>query len=201
MANVLPTKSNLMAAKRSRALASTGFALMDRKRSILMREIMGLIDKAESLQSQIDTVFSEAYDALRAANIDLGVSDSVAESVAPATDVDIRHRSVMGVEIPSVHTEKKSLTLPYGFIDTSSDLDVAYIKFNKVKELICDLAETENTIYRLAYSIKKAQKRSNALKNVVIPNFDMTIKDISENLEEKEREEFVRLKVIKNDRQ
>lgn len=200
MANVLPTKSNLIAAKRSRALAATGFSLMDRKRSILMREIMSLIDRAENLQSQIDTVFSDAYDALRAANIDLGACDQVAESVTPDTDITIRHRSVMGVEIPSVHTAEKPLTLPYGFIDTSSALDVAYINFNRVKSLIGDLAETENTIYRLAYSIKKTQKRSNALKNIVIPNFDRTIKEITESLEEKEREEFSRLKVIKKGR-
>lgn len=200
MANILPTKSNLIAAKRSRSLAATGFSLMDRKRSILMREIMNLIDKAESLQTQIDTVFTEAYSALRTANIDLGTCDQVAESVTPDTDITIRHRSVMGVEIPSVHTEKKPLTLPYGFIDTSSTLDEAYISFNKVKELIRDLAETENTIYRLAYSIKKTQKRSNALKNIVIPSFDHTIKEITESLEEKEREEFARLKVIKRSR-
>jgi len=200
MANMLPTKSNLLAAKRSRKLAYTGFSLMDKKRSILMREIMGLIDKAQSLQEQIDTVFSDAYTALRAANIDLGKCDQIAESVPPDTDVTFRHRSVMGVEIPMVYIDPKPLTLPYGFIDTSSTLDVAYINFNKVKELIRDLAETENTILRLAYNIKKTQKRSNALKNVVIPDFDKTIKEITDSLEEKEREEFVRLKVIKNNR-
>ena len=59
------------------------------------------------------------------------------------------------------------------------------------------LAEIENSIYRLAQAIKKAQKRANALKNIVIPGFDETIRVITEALEEKEREEFVRLKVIK----
>lgn len=200
MANMLPTKSNLIAAKRSRKLAATGFSLMDKKRTILMREIMGLIDKSQDLQNQIDTVFAEAYTALRKANIDLGKCDKIAECVPIDDGVTFRHRSVMGVEIPSVQAEQKPLTLPYGFIGTSSTLDVAYINFNKVKELIRDLAETENTILRLAYNIKKTQKRSNALKNVVIPNFDATIKDIADSLEEKEREEFVRLKVIKNTR-
>ena len=44
---------------------------------------------------------------------------------------------------------------------------------------------------------KKSQKRANALKNIVIPELEETIKFISESLEEKEREEFSRLKVIK----
>ena len=60
MANMLPTKGNLMAAKRSRSLAQTGYELMDRKRNILIRELMALMDTAKDLQSQIDTVFTQA---------------------------------------------------------------------------------------------------------------------------------------------
>ena len=60
------------------------------------------------------------------------------------------------------------------------------------------LAEVENSVYRLANNIRKTQKRANALKNISIPRFEETIKFISESLEEKEREEFSRQKVIKN---
>ena len=60
------------------------------------------------------------------------------------------------------------------------------------------LAEVENSVYRLANTIRKTQKRANALKNISIPRFEKTIKFISESLEEKEREEFSRQKVIKN---
>ena len=67
MANLLPTKGNLIAAKRSRTLARTGYELMDRKRNILIRELMGMIDTAKELQGQIDAVFTEAYTALQAA--------------------------------------------------------------------------------------------------------------------------------------
>ena len=71
------------------------------------------------------------------------------------------------------------------------------VKFHKVKELTKELAEMENTIYRLAFTIKKTQKRANALRNIVIPGYESTIALITEALEEKEREEFSRLKVIK----
>ena len=85
----------------------------------------------------------------------------------------------------------------FGFLGTTSALDEAYKKFIKVRQLTLEMAELENSIYRLAYFIKKAQKRANALHNIVIPGLDEDIARIGEELEEKEREEFVRLKVIK----
>ncbi len=198
MAAVLPTKGNLMATKRSRALARTGYELMDRKRNILIREIMALMEQAREVQDQIDTVFTEAYAALQRANIDLGICDRLAEAVDLDDSLEIRFRSVMGVELPHLAGASAPARPDYGFAFTSSALDDAYVKFRRVKELTRRLAEVETSIYRLAESIKKAQKRANALENIVIPGFDETIRVITDALEEKEREEFVRLKVIKS---
>ena len=197
MSAILPTKGNLMATKRSRALARTGYELMDRKRNILVREMMSLMDTAKAVQDQIDTVFAEAYQSLQTANIKLGICDRIAEAVDVDESLDIRYRSVMGVELPHIPDTAPPPRLEYGFATTSSALDECYIKFHKVKDLIRQLAEVETSIYRLAESIKKAQKRANALQNIVIPGFDETIRFITDALEEKEREEFVRLKVIK----
>ena len=194
---VLPTRGNLIATKHSLELASTGYELMDRKRNILVREMMGLIDRAEELQSQIDTVFSDAYAALQRANISLGICDRIAESTDIDDSLQIRIRSVMGVEIPTVQADETPPGLQYGLFHTSAALDDAMIKFNRAKELCRQLAELENTIYRLAAAIRKTQKRANALKNIVIPDYTETVKQINEALEEKEREEFARLKVIK----
>ena len=66
-----------------------------------------------------------------------------------------------------------------------------------MKELTADLATVETSAYRLAESIKKTQKRANALKNITIPSYQALVKDITNALEEKDREEFTRLKVIK----
>lgn len=197
MAAVLPTKGNLMAAKRSRALAQTGYELMDRKRNILVREMMDLMDDATRLQAQIDTVFQEAYAALAQANIRLGVCDRIAEAVELDDTLEIQWRSVMGAELPHIPDRSPPPRPEYGFGFTSSALDDAYLKFHRVKALTRDMAELETSIYRLAQAIKKTQKRANALHNIVIPGFDHTIRTITEALEEKEREEFVRLKVIK----
>ncbi len=197
MAAVLPTKGNLMAAKRSRALAATGYELMDRNRNILIRELMGLMDTAKQLQGQIDTVFTQAYESLQTANIHLGICDRIAEAVEVDDSLDIRYRSVMGVELPRIPGQSPPPRPEYGFVRTSSALDDCYLKFYRVKELTRRLAEVETSIYRLAQAIKKTQKRANALQNIVIPGFDETIRFITDALEEKEREEFVRLKVIK----
>ena len=194
---VLPTKGNLIATKHSLELATTGYELMDRKRNILTREMMGLISEAEALQSRIDSTFTEAYDALMLANITIGKTIHVAESVPIDNSVEIRYRSVMGVEIPTVSADPPSQRVTYGLSVTNSALDEALMKFHKVKELTKELAEMENTIYRLAFTIKKTQKRANALRNIVIPGYESTIALITEALEEKEREEFSRLKVIK----
>ena len=199
MAQTAPTKGNLNAAKRSRALAATGYELMDRKRNILIRELMALIDDAKALQERIDTTFNEAYASMRIAEISMGGSARIAADSVPIDNgFSLRSKSVMGVELPVVSAEPEEPSgPPYGLAFTSSDLDDAYFKFAEVKELIRELAETENCIYRLAYAIKKAQKRANALQNIVIPGLDSEIARISDALEEKEREEFVRLKVVK----
>ncbi|MGI5936909.1 MAG: V-type ATP synthase subunit D [Oscillospiraceae bacterium] len=198
MAEAAPTKGNLMAAKRSRQLAESGYMLMDKKRNILVRELMALIDQAADIQSRIDSTFEEAYNSLKYANISLGNIEHIAESIPVDESVNLRYRSIMGVEIPTVVSDDTRLdSLPYGLANTSSALDEAYIKFATAKRLIRDLAQTENAIYRLAYSVRKTQKRASALKNIVIPTLDATISRISDALEEKEREEFIRLKVIK----
>lgn len=199
MALSAPTKGNLTAAKRSRALASDGYELMDKKRNILIREIMTRMDEAAALQAQIDAAFADAYASLRMAQVYMGGSaGSGAEAIPIDTGIELRFKSVMGVELPYVADPEEDVDYPpYGLAFTCSELDDAYFKFRDVKRLLRTMAETENAIYRLAYAIKKAQKRANALQNIVIPGLDSDISRIADALEEKEREEFVRLKVVK----
>lgn len=198
-ATVFATKGNLISTQRSLALAKTGYELMDKKRNILIREMMLLVDKATSIQSEIDKVFSEAYASLIEANLSSGVIQSIAEAVPVENGVRIRTKSVMGVEVPLVTLEeKREETVPYGLMETDAALDNAYSKFERVKELCVTLSEIENSVYRLAIAIKKTQRRANSLKNIVIPRQEATVKFIINTLEEKEREEFSRMKIIKN---
>ncbi len=200
MSSTPATKGNLLAAKASLTQAQNGFDLMDRKRSILIRELMGLIDRAAALQSTIGSTFADAYGSMQEANISTGGCGHVAGAIPVDNSLSLRYRSVMGVELTSVvsKTTEDPGRMPYGFSGTSSALDNAYFKFAQVKKLALQLAETENAIYRLAWAIKKTQKRANALQNIVIPGLNADISRMNDELEEKEREEFTRMKVIKS---
>jgi len=198
--NTFPTKGNLIASKNSLALARQGYGLMDKKRNILIRELMGLIDEAKEIQKQIDTTFSAAYKALMYVNIELGIDfvSDIAGSVPIEDSVQIKTRSVMGTEIPLVRFNDTELTPTYAYFSTRESLDKARECFNEVKKLTVKLSMIENSAYRLARNIKKTQKRANALKNITIPTYETLTKNITNALEEKDREEFTRLKVIKS---
>lgn len=195
---VFATKGNLIKAKRSLRQARLGYDLMDRKRSILIREMVALTDDARVFREEIDATYSEAYRALEYANMTVGVVGKLAQTMPVENSLKLSARSVMGVELPKITAEIAPPERPlYSMTLTSSEFDKAYIKFNKVKEITVRLAELENSIYRLAYAIKKTQKRANALKNIIIPGLEQQVKYITNALEEKEREEFSRQKVIK----
>ena len=198
--SAFPTKGNLILAKNSLALARQGYELMDRKRNILIRELMQLIDQAKDIQSQIDTTFTTAYKALQKANMENGISNvqTISLTVPVEDSIRIKTRSIMGTEIPLVeHNKEESGRPTYAFYNTKESLDHARREFLMVKELTIHLSTVENSAYRLAANIKKTQKRANALKNITIPHYEQLVKDISNALEEKDREEFTRLKVIK----
>ena len=194
---VFPTKGNLIASKKTLSLSTMGYDLMDKKRNILIREMMGLVDQAKQLRDEVDAIYDQAFAALRNANITLGDIAEIAESVPLDDGITIGYRSVMGVDIPTIHLEKRPLELSYGLYDSNSQLDYAFLCFQKVKEITVTLAEIENAAAGLSDAIVKTQRRANALKNVVIPNLESTVKYISDSLDEKDREEFSRLKVIK----
>ena len=151
--NTFPTKGNLILAKNSLALAKQGYVLMDKKRNILIRELMGLIQQAESIQKEIDSTFRMAYAALQMANIKLGISlvEEISYSVPVEDSIRIRTRSIMGTEIPLVEADTRPAFPTYAYYST----------------------------------------------NITIPRYTVLTKDIQNALEEKEREEFTRLKVIK----
>ncbi len=194
---VFPTKGNLIAMKKSYGLAKTGYELMDRKRNILTREMMSLLDDVRLLCDEITEAYQHAYFALQQANMSLGIISDIVEAVPVDNGLSVTYRSVMGVEIPKLRYDKQEFELTYGLRHGNSKLDYAYRCFYQVKQMTVTLAEIDNAVYRLANAIRKSQKRANALKNIVIPDFEYNIKFISEALEEKEREEFSRQKVIK----
>lgn len=197
--NIAPTKANLLKSKATLAFSRKGYALLDKKRNILIREMMMLVSRANRIQTEIQVTFDEAYSALRYSNVTLG-SNAVSEialSIGANEDYEVLTRSVMGTEIPMVKRDDEGLSLQYGLFRTNAALDRAVSSFTKARQLIYELAEVETSVYKLAMEIKKTQKRANALDKIQIPKYISIVKYIMESLEEKEREDFFRLKKVK----
>ena len=197
--NIAPTKSNLLRTKDNLKLSKTGYNLIDKKRTVLIKEMMQQIEKAKEIQSDVKDLFEKAYKVLQEANITMGVRQvqDIALSIDKAEHFDITYKSIMGLDVPTVKYEKQGLRPHYSMYMTGEAIDEAIMIFQKIKMLTYRLAETENTVYKLSIEIKKNQKRANALEKMQIPNLEETVKYISESLEEKEREDFYRLKKIK----
>lgn len=197
--NITPTKSNLIAAKNSKQFAQKGYELLDKKRTILISEMMTLIDQAKETQEAIQSTFKEAYQALQDANITMGIHnvEEASLSIDREEDYDVLLKSIMGVEIPHVEYKEKDLEAQYGIFRSNPVLDWAVGDFQRIKYLIYQLAQIENSVFKLAVEIQKTQKRTNALEKIQIPKYKRQIKFIEETLEEKEREDFFRLKKVK----
>ena len=196
---VAPTKSNLIKAKSSLELSKKGYELLDKKRNILIKEMMVFVEKARSMQNEIYDVMAEAYAILQKANMTLGVKnvEDISYGIPSEENYDILLKSVMGVDIPTMKYKKESILPAYGFYSTNASLDEARQMFIKAKLKMYEFAEIENSVFKLAKEIQKTQKRTNALQHVQIPKYREQVKYIQEVLEEKEREDFFRLKRLK----
>lgn len=195
-----PTKANLIRSKEKLNFSKNGFSLLDKKRTVLIREAMALVEKAEFIQKKVADDFKEAYEALKFANITLGIND--VENAALSFDQDesfeILYRSVMGLDIPVISFEKeKHITPKFSFMDTNAAIDIAAKHFNEIKYLVYEMAEIENSVYKISMEIKKTAKRANALEKIQIPKYMSIVKYIEDVIEEKDREDFFRLKKVK----
>ena len=198
---VTPTKANLIKTKGRLAFSVKGYNLLDKKRTVLIQEIMKLAEEAEEIEREISTTFESAYLALQQVSISMGVShlEEFTLSIEDEKPFIGRTRSVMGVDIPElvIPKQQENRALPYGFYENNPAIDMAIEKFTEVKRLSYRLAGIEGIASRLSQEIKKTQKSANALEKIQIPKLRNTIKIISESIEEKDREENFRIKKVK----
>ena len=198
--NVSATKIELLKFKKSSQVATMVQKILDDKRKVLLRNIEEMIEKASKTRGGIWEPLQDIYKSVNEAYLSLGTGtvDSVAESTPAVMQVDVHVRRVVDVKIPALTvTEKDTKSMPYGFADTNSSIDRAAKQIKELLPQITKAAEYENSIFSLAKALEKTQKLLNALENVIIPQYQHNIRFIAQALEEKEREEFAKLKKVK----
>jgi V/A-type H+-transporting ATPase subunit D len=198
-----PTRMELLKLKEREKLAVKGYSLLKEKRNALIMEFFNILERVKGSRENVEEKLKEAFEDLTAAQVimgDLSVNKA-ALSVKESIEVDIDSRSIMGVVVPVVDSttspERTVVERGYGFVDTSVKLDEAAKKFEESIALIIELGEIEKTIILLAGEIESTKRRVNALEHIIIPRLKNTVKYIEMRLEEMERENFVRLKMIK----
>ena len=198
-----PTRMELLSLKNRTKLAVKGHGLLKEKRDALIKEFFDILDRVKGVREAAERSLKEANEALLEAQIAMGdlavrkASLSVKESI----DVDIKSRSVMGVSVPvtNVKMEERSIIdRGYSFSDTTIQLDEAAKKFEESIKFLIELGEVEKTIFLLAEEIEATKRRVNALEHIMILRFENTEKYIDMRLQEMERENFVRLKMIRS---
>jgi V/A-type H+-transporting ATPase subunit D len=198
-AKVAPTRSNLLRLQRDLELAQRGHDLLDQKREALIMEVMTMVEDAEAAAARVEHDFAAAYRALLLARMSLGSEklNWIALSAVREPQVNITQHRIMGVPVSIVHAEGEAPLLQYGLGDTSIALDEAVQRFRDLLPLVRQMAETLTAIWRLTREIGKTQRHVKALENIAIPRYESNLKFIKDTLEEKERDEFFRAKLIK----
>lgn len=195
-----PTRINLIQTNKNLTIAQSGHDVLEQKRDVLLRELRHFTYDAKKLREELLEILMRAFSMFEEASSIMG-SETV-ENIAAASSVQaafvLDHQSIMGVPVPIVKFQKEEDIKPdYGFANTNVSLDQAFKEFYKVLELIAQLAEIEGAVFRIARDIQRTQKRVNALEYIFIPMYIDTIKHIELVLEEKEREELIRMKTAK----
>ena len=198
--NVTATKIELFKYKRSSQVATMVQKILDDKRKVLLKNIEEMIAEAQKTSGGIWEPLQDIYKSVNESYLSLGVAtvDSVAQSTPGVMEVESDVKRVVDVTIPVLSvTEKDTKSIPYGFADTNASIDRGAKLIKDLLPKICKAAEYENSIFSLAKALEKTQKLLNALENVIIPQYKQRVRFILATLEEREREEFARLKKVK----
>ncbi|WP_456435976.1 V-type ATP synthase subunit D [Methanopyrus sp.] len=199
--DVNPTRMELLKLQDRIELAKKGHKLLKEKRDALIMEFFEIVKRASEIRERAVEKLMEAYSKLAASKVTLGEIGVERASMATGEEikVDIGSRNVMGVVVPIIErVSEDGSKVVYGFADTSGALDEAMRAFTEAIDAVLELAEIEETLRLMAEEIERTKRRVNALEHIVIPRLENTEKYIEMKLDEQERENFVRLKRVKD---
>lgn len=196
---VQPTKLELIRLKRSLAVSKKIHKILDDKREVLIKKLNEYIEQASEVKKSLNMSVTQGYDFLYDAYAEMGSMklEATARAAPRAAEVSVQVKRIVDVDVPALQLNFKEIQRPYGFGDTTYALDKAYAHLSSLLPSILKAAEMENVIFRLVSEIERTQRTINALEFIIIPQYESWIRFIAATLEEREREEFVRLKSVK----
>ncbi len=201
---VTPTRMVLNQLKGRLKTTRRGHKLLKDKRDELMRQFMDVVKLNKELRLKVEEGMTGAFASLTVASTIMSPEMLEQALLYPRQSVELgmNYKNIMSVNVPvySFRTKNNdpSEIYPYGFAQTSGELDDALEKLAKVFEDMLELAQVEKTMQLLAEEIEKTRRRVNALEYVMIPNFEENIRYISMKLEENESSTKVRLMKVKD---
>lgn len=195
-----PTKANLMKAKNQLSLINEGYDILDKKRKALIGQCNAKINQRNELNKIVNSCIKDVKKNIKKAIVTTGEDrlKSIALSVPLDESITLKEKKFMQTKIFEIDFDSKKLDLSYSLNLTNSLFDEALLSLNDLKEKVYKLAELDTTIKNLDTEIKKTSKKVNSLEKVQIPNYKAIIKSISSQIEEREREEFSKTKMIKD---
>jgi len=188
-----------MRIKRSLRVAEAVHKILEDKREILLRRLEELIGEAAKAREEVWQPLNEAYRALFNAYLKLGPAklESIAMTTPTQVEAGIDTRIILDVKVHLLKMKMEERGPTYGFMDTSFSLDKATKTIRKALSYIFKAAEIENAVFSLARELEETQRLINALEFLVVPTYQENIKYITSSLDEREREDFARLKHVK----
>jgi len=200
MANLAPTKTNLLKLKQELAFARLGHELLDQKRNILVLELLALVDQTVDFNERVVRALAEAYRTLQEAVMHMGKLKvaTLASAVNVSAEITLKQRRVMGVRLPVVQTSFVEHPPYYSPMGTSFWIDGSIKEFKDALQLMGRLAELKISVIRLASEVRKTIRKVNALEKIAIPELQASVLFIQNRLEENERDMFVLMKMVKN---
>lgn len=200
---ITPTRMVLNQQKARLKTASRGHKLLKDKRDELMRQFMDIVRKNRELRIRVEDGLTDAFSALTVASAVMS-PDMLEQAILyprQTVQLDMKLKNVMSVNIPVFDFETKTADMgdifPYGFAQTSGELDDALTALSRVFEDMLELAQVEKQMQLMAEEIEKTRRRVNALEYVMIPQCEENIKYITMKLEENDRSSKVRMMKVK----
>ncbi len=199
---VNPTRMALSELKLRLVTAKRGHKLLKDKQDELMRQFINLIKENKKLSVEVEKELSESFKSFLLASATMSplFLESAVSFPKEKLSVEIKSKNIMSVNVPEmkfVKEEMEGSIFPYGFVQTSAELDDTVIKLQKVLDNLLSLAEIEKSCQLMADEIEKTRRRVNALEYSTIPNLEETVKDIRMKLDENERATITRLMKVK----